>query len=477
MMAVFLAATRSFAADDWNLKELRYNHPGLVVDLGVGLWAWPMPMDYDGDGDLDLLVSCPDKPSGGVYYFENPSQKPGKKMPVFKPAIRLGPTGHNMQVSYVDRQPRILRTCFEFGREGTSGAFNFDEGKRIYPKSNIHETKVRGNMWRYSDFDGDGDQDLIVGVGDWTDYGWDNAYDNHGQWQNGPLHGYVYWIRNDGSDDDPLYSDAPQKLTAAGGVIDVFGWPSPNLADFDGDGDLDLLCGEFLDGFTYFENIGTRTKPELAAGSRLRNDNGRPLVMDLQMITPTAVDWDHDGDTDLIVGDEDGRVALVENTGRLRNGEPVFRSPQYFQQEADTLKFGALATPYAYDWDDDGDEDILCGNTAGYVGLFENLGASDDGLPKWSAPTRLTVFNDASDATGRPFRIQTGPAGSIQGPAEAKWGYTTLSVSDWDGDGDPDIIYNSILSRVGLLRNDGGKLVDVPFDTGQVESPPRWYWW
>ena len=41
--------------------------------------------------------------------------------------------------------------------------------------------------------------------------------------------------------------------------------------------------------------------------------------MHLQMITPTAVDWDADGDLDLIVGDEDGRVALVENTGRLRD--------------------------------------------------------------------------------------------------------------------------------------------------------------
>ena len=77
------------------------------------------------------------------------------------------------------------------------------------------------------------------------------------------------------------------------------------------------------------------------------------------------------------------------------------------------------------------------------------------------------------DAEGEPFRVLAGPAGSIQGPAEAKWGYTTLSVADWDGDHDPDIIYNSILSRVGLLRNDGGKLIDVTFDSGQNETPPK----
>ncbi len=462
------------AADDdetqWKLQELPYNHPGLEVDLGVGLWAWPMPMDYDGDGDLDLLVACPDKPSNGVYYFENPSQDPKVKQPVFKPGVRLAGTTHNFQVSYVGGEPRILKPGFEFPRDAASGKFNFDKPTKIYPRVNIHENGVRANMWRYVDYDGDGDQDLVVGVGDWTDYGWDHAYDNLGNWRNGPLHGYVYLITNDGTDEAPKYSGQPRKLKAGGGEIDVYGWPSPNFADFDGDGDLDLLCGEFLDGFTWFENIGSRTEPEYAAGRKMTADDGNPLVMDLQMITPTAIDWDGDGDVDLVVGDEDGRVALVEHTGKFRDGEPVFLQPVYFRQEADTLKFGALATPWAHDWDGDGDEDILCGNTAGYISLFENLGTAENGLPKWGAPERLRTGD-------REFRILAGPNGSIQGPCEAKWGYTTLSVADWDGDRDPDIIYNSIWSRIGILRNDGETLTDIDLASGVEESPPGWYWW
>ena len=51
--------------------RLPYNHPGLVVDLGVGLWANPVPVDWNGDGLNDLLVTCRDKPSKGMYYFEN----------------------------------------------------------------------------------------------------------------------------------------------------------------------------------------------------------------------------------------------------------------------------------------------------------------------------------------------------------------------------------------------------------------------
>ena len=48
---------------------IAYRNPGLEVDLGVGLWAWPLPMDFDKDGDIDLVVSCPDVPFNGTYFF------------------------------------------------------------------------------------------------------------------------------------------------------------------------------------------------------------------------------------------------------------------------------------------------------------------------------------------------------------------------------------------------------------------------
>ena len=44
------------------------------------------------------------------------------------------------------------------------------------------------------------------------------------------------------------------------------------MADFDGDGDLDLITGEFLDRMTWFENTGTRTQPEFATGRFLVNE-------------------------------------------------------------------------------------------------------------------------------------------------------------------------------------------------------------
>jgi hypothetical protein len=450
-----------------SLTCVQYNNPGLVVDLGVGLWAWPLPMDWDSDGDLDLVVSCPDLPFNGTYLFENPGND--SVMPVFRAPVRVGKGMRNVQVSYVAGRPRVLTP----GREWTGFLGRGFQQSQSIPAQFKAPGKVRANQWRYVDYDGDGALDLVVGVGDWNDYGWDNAFDAEGRWARGPLHGYVYWLRNTGSYNKAQYAE-PQQVLAAGRPVDVYGMPSPNLADFDGDGDLDLLCGEFLDGFSYFQNTGTRSLPRFTAGRRL-TCKGQALRMDLQMITPTAVDWDRDGDMDLVVGDEDGRVALIEHTGRLENGLPQFLAPQYFQQEARDLKFGALVTPVSVDWDGDGDEDLICGNTAGYIGFFENL---DGGNPPQWACVRLL------QADGQTIRIQAGRNGSIQGPCEAKWGYTTLSVADWDHDGLLDLVVNSIWGKVVWYRNHGTarapRLTKArPIEVAWQGKPPKpaWNWW
>ena len=435
----------SALAAESTLTPLKYNNPGLTVDLGVGLWAWPLPMDLDGDGDLDLVVNCPDKPYNGIYFFENASGDTAKnKTPVFKPAKRISKGAQNVQVSYLDGKPVVLtpgNSHPDFLKTG------IEQQVKLGPPANVHMNKVRANMWRMVDFEGDGKNDLIVGVGDWTEYGWDNAYTADGRWMNGPLRGYVYLLSNTGTNEAPKY-DKPKKLMATDRPVETFGWPSPNLGDFDGDGDLDLLCGEFLDGFTYFQNTGSRTKPKYALGVRLKADTGKYLTMDLEMITPTAIDWDKDGDLDLICGDEDGRVAFIEHTGKFDNKAPVYAEPRYFQQEADQVKFGALVTPVGFDWDGDGDTDLICGNTAGYVAFIENLSGKGVEQPKWAAPVKLT-------AAGKVIRPMAGPNGSIQGPCEAKWGYTTQTIADWDQDGLPDLLLNSILGKVVWFKNIG----------------------
>ena len=449
-----------------SIIPLKYNNPGLVVDLGVGLWAWPLPMDFDNDGDLDMIVSCPGTPYNGLYFFENTSGN--VRFPVFERAVKIGPGIKNLQVAYIQGKPRILGEGVEYD--------NFQDSilrdvQVLFPKDKVEDQikKIRFSQWKYVDYENDGDLDLIVGIDDWSDYGWDNAYDQSGNWKNGPLHGYVYLLENINGN-----YDIKGKIMADGRPIDVYGAPSPNMMDFDGDGDLDIICAEFVDRFTWFENIGTREEPQYTQGRFLSNEDGI-IKMDLEMIVPTAIDWDKDGDVDLVVGNEDGRVTFLENTGLVKDHMPIFNAPVYFQQKADWLKFGALATPFAVDWDDDGDQDLICGNTAGYIGFIENLDGGNP--PKWNKPVYLT-------ADGAAIRLEAGKNGSIQGPAEQKWGYTTLSVADWDGDGLKDIVVNSIWGKIEWFKNIGSKGSPVlsrsqPIVAEFEGDPPKpaWNWW
>lgn len=487
-LTLILPATEPASA---KLTPLAYNRPGLIVDLGVGLWSWPLPMDYNGDGRMDLVVVCFDKPRDGTWYFENSGEMDGSTaLPIFKPARKIDASVQSPGISYATGKAVVTATASVVAEGDTlrySGNVypdflnsRFGHPVNLAVPEQIHTApgRVRQNQWQRVDFDGDGDLDVTLGIDFWGDYGivspTVSLWNTRGEWLNGPLRGYVYLLRNLGTDSRPVYAGG-EKVKAGGRPVDTFGMPSPMWGDFRGTGKLDLICGEFLDGFTYFENIGSRKDPVYASGrAMVAAEDGQRLHMDSCMITPVAVDFNGDGHLDIVCGGEDGRVALIENTGRLLDGTPQFRAPRYFTQYADQLKIGSLVTPYGFDWNGDGREDILCGDAAGYIYFLKNLGGDP---VAWGKPEKLT-------AGGEIIREQAGFNGSIQGPAEAKWGYTTLSAGDWDLDGLPDIVVNGIWGKIVWYRNEGtrtapklGPARAVQLAPGLNAPPPHWNWW
>jgi len=150
----------------------------------------------------------------------------------------------------------------------------------------------------------------------------------------------------------------------------------------------------------------------------------RSLFPGEHAISTAAVDWDDDGDFDLLLGARSGKLFLRRNEGSARKPAFAVHNEQVKSAGRAVEVPGGGATVEVADWDLDGKWDIIAGATTGAVYWFQNNGPA--GKPQFAAPQKLVNAPEKRESS----------ADAIVWPGER----VQVSVGDHNGDGLPDLL-------------------------------------
>ncbi|MEW6097185.1 MAG: FG-GAP-like repeat-containing protein [bacterium] len=246
---------------------------------------------------------------------------------------------------------------------------------------------------------------------------------------------YVFLSKPLPEDGTPAFTIGTKLQTTDGKDIDVGFNAAPSVVNWDNDGDIDLLVGEKDGSLNLFINNSNEI-PKLLPPSKIA---GNPTELDAgSRIIPAIIDFNNDGKKDMIVGDGSGYVKLYLNSGE--NKSPVFTDAYTFQVDANgtitdlRVEGGYNASPYVYDWNGDKNKDLIVGNYSGSIYIFINAGTDDS-----------PIFKPGTKAT-----TGTGTNEALKVTYDA-----TPIICDWNNDGNMDILVGEIYGYVNLFLNSG----------------------
>jgi len=226
------------------------------------------------------------------------------------------------------------------------------------------------------ELNGDGHLDLLSG-----------CYSSHEPDMGGEFH--VLWGGKDGLRKPEVLrgtDGAPLLLPAGDGEDDITDriCTRPFACDWDGDGKLDIVSGNFTGTFVVFRGEGGG---KFVPACDWIEADGQRLAVDGHS-DPFVVDWDGDGDLDLLSGSAQGGVFLFLNTGS-RTAPKFARTPSTllaavgYSTEATQFGDAHLHGPqqatrvWADDVNGDGKLDLLVGDQITLVHPAKGVGEAE----------------------------------------------------------------------------------------------------
>jgi len=281
-----------------------------MIDVGAG--AYPVFFDYNSDGLQDIVIS-------NYRYFDSS---------YYDIALSLN--------CIYKSQLALLKNV------GTNTNPSYILMNRDY--AGISSMKLLATYPAFSDMDGDGDTDMLLG----------NA--------EGSLH-YFENIAGPGNPADFLLSE----LNFQG--IDVGEFSTPQLIDINRDNLVDLICGKIDGKLTYFQNNGTLSNPIF---TKLTDEFGGVDVTDSQnpyyaYSVPCFFKDDND-EFRLFVGGVAGHLYYYTDIDNNLDGDFTLDNDNYLW-----LYEGIRSSVNIHDLNNDGYLDMIMGNYSGGLGFYKGV--------------------------------------------------------------------------------------------------------